>query len=307
MNLRAVDLNLLVVLDALIEERSVSRAARRVGLSQPATSAALGRCRHLFSDPLLERVRGSMRLTSRAEAMHEPIKEILSSVAALVAPREIDLKTVRQTVTLLMADVLMDLALPDLLEELATSAPGIDLSVLPWPSSTSATEALVSGSCDLAVSVIPSGDRSIRRELLFEENYRILMRRDHPAAASFDLDTWLDYPHVIVTRRGLLDTRLDEQLAAMERDRRVGLAVPSFTLVPQLLLRTDLIAMLPSRCVPTIGRDAYAIFDPPLPISGFPIHIAWHTRSDVDPVVQHVASRMREALAPLAGSPDGAP
>jgi DNA-binding transcriptional LysR family regulator len=215
MNLRAVDLNLLVVLDAILDERSVSRAAKRIGLSQPATSAALNRCRHLFADRLLERIQGSTRLTPRAATIREPLKAILTSVAAVVVPLETDLKTVNRTVSLLMADALIDMVVPDLMLDLGENAPGIGLVILPWTTATNATGALVSGSCDLAVSVLSSGHAEIHRELLFEDTYKVLMRLDHPAAARFSLESWLGYPHAIVSRRGRSDTKLDEGLASL--------------------------------------------------------------------------------------------
>lgn len=297
MNLRSVDLNLLVVLDAVLDETHVSRAAKRVGLSQPATSAALDRCRHLFSDPLLERVRGTMRPTPRAESLRQPIKEILASVASIVAPPVIDLLTAKQTVSLLMADVLVNLLMPDLLADLHEHAPGIDLVILPWQAAANATVALSQGECDLAVSVLPKDDATIRREFVFEDNYRILMRRDHPAAAAFDLDAWLAYPHVIVSREGLVLTKLDDQLALMKRERRIGLVVPSFSAVPALLLKSDLIAMLPTKCLPKSGRDVFASFALPIQVDRFAIHVAWHARSEADPVIRYVASAIRKILA----------
>ncbi|HEV2503643.1 MAG TPA: LysR family transcriptional regulator [Mesorhizobium sp.] len=297
MNLRSVDLNLLVVLDAVLDEAHVSRAARRIGLSQPAASAALERCRHLFSDRLLERVQGTMRPTPRGESLRRPVKDVLASVAAIVAPPAVDLLTVRQTVSLLMADVLVSLLMPELLADLRERSPGIDLVILPWQAAANATVALTQGDCDIAVSVLPKAETAIRRELLFEDSYRILMRRDHPAASCFNLDAWLAYPHVIVSRQGLAATKLDEQLERMERQRRIGLVVPSFSAVPPLLLRSDLIAMLPTRCLPKQQAKSFARFDLPIAVDGFAIHLAWHARSDSDPVIRHVASAIQTILA----------
>lgn len=297
MNLRSIDLNLLVVLDAILDEAHVSRAARRVGLSQPATSAALDRCRHLFEDRLLERVQGTMRPTPRAESLREPIKAILASVASIFAPPTLDLLTVRQRVSLLMADVLVNLLLPDLLAHLQQHAPGIDLVVLPWQAAGNATVALTQGDCDLAVSVLDKTESTIRRELVFEDGFRILMRADHPAASSFGLDTWMAYPHVIVSRQGLVRTRVDDQLALMGRERRVGLVVPSFSAVPPLLLRSDLIAMLPTKCLPRSNSARFASFELPIAMEAFAIHVAWHVRSDSNPLIRYLAAVIRKILS----------
>jgi DNA-binding transcriptional LysR family regulator len=104
MNLRSVDLNLLVVLDALLDEAHVTRAAERLGLSQPAASAALDRCRHLFGDPLLERGRGLMRLTPRAEALREPIRSVLSQAEAVLGAPQTPLSEIRQVVRVVMSE-----------------------------------------------------------------------------------------------------------------------------------------------------------------------------------------------------------
>ena len=104
MNLRSIDLNLLVVLDALLDEAHVSRAAARLNLSQPATSSALDRCRHLFGDPVLERGKGGMQLTPKAEALRDPLKNLLVGIAAVVDAPEEQLSEIRQTVRITTAD-----------------------------------------------------------------------------------------------------------------------------------------------------------------------------------------------------------
>ena len=130
--LRAVDLNLLVILDALLDEAHVTRAAARLGLSQPATSSALDRLRHLYGDPLLERGKGRLRLTPAAEALREPLKAILVSIAATLNAPKIDLRAVRRTVRLAMADNPAVSLVADLHRRLSESAPGLDLVILPW-------------------------------------------------------------------------------------------------------------------------------------------------------------------------------
>lgn len=299
MNLRSVDLNLLVVLDALLDEAHVSRAATRVGLSQPAASAALDRCRHLFGDPLLERGRGLMRLTPRAEALRLPLKAILAETSTLLDPVDTDLRSLRQTVRLVAADHPASLLAGPLHRRLAETAPGIDLVIQPWHGAQAALDALARGQTDLATSVFPKVDPSFRRHELLFETYRVVMRRGHPAASAFDLDAWLSYPHVLVSGRG--DTRgaLDEALEALGRRRRVAVVLPIFMMVPPLLLASDLIAMMPGRCLPPDPDGDFAVFRPPVAVDGFPLHLAWHVRRDRDPGVQHVAALVRQVFAEL--------
>ncbi|WEX07863.1 LysR family transcriptional regulator [Chelativorans sp. AA-79] len=296
MNLRSIDLNLLVVLDALLEEAHVSRAADRLGLSQPATSSALERCRHLFRDALLERGKGGMRLTPRAESLREPLKNLLAEVQAVIAPPQIPLSELRQTVRVLMADYPAVFVVGPLHERLRESAPGIDLVVETWRGAEQALDMLAKGAIDLAASVFTTHDAALRREELLREHYVVAMRRDHPAAPGFDLESWIAYPHVLVSGRGHMTGPLDEALAARNLARRVAVVVPNFSIVPQLLEGSDLIAMLPSRCMPR-ERDCLAAFEPPIAVDGFPLHLAWHKRRDGDQAVQHVAGILRELLA----------
>lgn len=296
MHLRSIDLNLLVVLDALLDESHVTRAADRLGLSQPAASAALDRCRHLFRDPLLERGRGLMRLTPRAEALRGPLKDLLAGVVAVLDPPPVPLAALRQTIRLVMADYPAIAVIAPLQRLLAATAPGIDLVIQPWHGAAAALDAMARGGTDLAVSVFPELAPGFRREELLRETYRVLLRRDHPAAAGFDLERWLAWPHILVSGRGETRGDLDEALVRLGRSRRVGLVVPSFLMVPPLVRHSDLIAMLPSRCLPP-EDPGFTTFQPPIPVEGFPLHLAWHVRRDADPGLRHVIGLIRGLLA----------
>ncbi len=299
MNIRAVDLNLLPVLDALLEEAHVSRAASRLNLSQPAASAALDRLRHLLGDPLLERGRGGMRRTAKAEALRAPLKDALAAVAAVLDPPAPSLAALRATVRVTMADAPAATVIGPLYARVAAEAPGLDLVLLPWAGAAAALEALAKGATDLAVSVLPEAEAIHRAELLREE-YVVAMRRDHPAAGGeagpFDLDRWLAHPHLLVSPRGETRGPLDAALLAHGRTRRVGLVVPSFLLVPAALAGSDLLAMVPSRALPPEAAASLRLLPPPIPVEGFPLHLAWHARRHGDPAVRHVGGLIRALL-----------
>ncbi|MDW3685186.1 LysR substrate-binding domain-containing protein [Cupriavidus sp. CV2] len=297
MNLRAIDLNLLTVLDALLDEAHVSRAAQRVGLSQPAASSALERCRHLFKDRLLERAPGGMQLTPKAQALRAPLKLALASVAAVIGAPEVDLASLSQTVRVRMADHPAVLVARQLHRQLAASAPGLNLVLQPWQGADAALDALARGDSDLAVSVFPAPGSDFRRRPLLREHYVVAMRRGHPASRDFTLARWLDYPHVLVSGRGDIQGPLDDALAGLGLARRVGMVVPSFMMVPPLLADSDLIAMLPSRCLPEDPAQALATFAPPVAVEGFSLHLAWHVRRDDDVAVRHVAGLIEGLLA----------
>lgn len=300
MNLRSIDLNLLVILDALLDEAHVSRAGAKLNLSQPATSSALDRCRHLFGDPLLERGKGGMRLTPKAQALRDPLKNLLVGIAAVVDAPEESLSDIRQTVRITTADHPGILIAGPLHQALARSAPGIDLVIQPWHGAPAALESLTRGASDIAVSVFPTIDEAaFHRETLLDEHYVVAMRKNHPAAGNFSFERWLDYPHILVSGRGDTRSSLDDQLAALGSIRRVGIVVPSFLMVAPLLDDSDLIAMMPAHTLPQDARGRFHVAPPPIPVAGFPLHLAWHRRRDKDRAVQHVADVLRTVFSGL--------
>ncbi|MDP3340831.1 LysR family transcriptional regulator [Frigidibacter sp.] len=295
MNLRSFDLNLLVILDALLDEAHVSRAADRLNLSQPAASAALQRCRHLFGDALLERGRGTMRLTPKAESLRAPLKSLLAGVTDLVDPVDPPLTELQQVLRISMTDFPALLVIGPLQQALATSAPGIDLVFQPWHGAEAARAALIAGVTDIAVSVLPGEAGELEVTNLLDEHYVTSLRPGHPAIPGFDLDRWLAYPHILVSGRGETRSPLDADLVRMGRARRVGLVVPSFGMVPDLLRGSDMIAMLPSRMMP-VAPDLVSL-PVPIPVAGFPLHLAWHRRRAKDAGLQHVAGLLAGMLA----------
>lgn len=294
MNLRTLDLNLLVVLDALLDEAHVTRAADRLCMSQSATSAALARCRSLFNDPLLERGRGTMRLTPYAQTLRAPLKSLLGNVVELINPPSLPLNQIQQTLRITMADYPALFVIGPLMQTLQASAPGINLIIQAWAGAESAKTALLNGSTDIAVSVFPQVEEELYCKTLLEEEYVVAMREQHPAAANFDIDGWLAYPHIVVSGKGENTTPVDAALAQRGLSRRVGLVLPNFQMVPPLLASSDLMALLPSRVVPlTQGITALPL---PVPVAGFPLHIAWHQRRSQDIALQHVAEILGQLL-----------
>ncbi len=297
MNLRLIDLNLLVILDALLDEAHVSRAAQRLGLTQPAVSAALQRCRALFDDPLLERGRAVMRRTARGESLRAPLKELLGGVEALVDPPEVPLDQIRQSIRIMIADQIAALLLPQLLDRLQATAPGIDLVVRTWRGAEQAYTDLLNGDVHLAMSLFDRDAEGLDRRHILDEHYVVVMRRSHPAAAAFDLDAWLAFPHVVVSGSGETRTPLDAQLAGLGHRRRVGIVVPSFMMVSDILLATDFIAMMPAHAIFEGLHDRIVVHAPPLPVDGFPLHLAWASRARGDRALMHVTNELAELVA----------
>ena len=298
MNLRGLDLNLLVILQALLDEAHVSRAARRVGLSQSAMSNALDRCRDMLGDPLLERAGPAMRLTPRAETLRGPLATILADIEDLVDRTDARLHEVRRAIHIVAADILAAALVRSLHAAVAKEAPGIDLSFHGWSGGTAALTQVEKGTVDVAVSVLPPVDpRHFVSEVVREEHYLLAMRAGHPLAADAVVTGWLDYPHVVVSAEGATHTGTDAQLAAAGLARRVGLTVPSFLLVPDLLRESDMLALLPSLCLTDERAAGLAIRPLPLPVSGFRLEMVRHRRNERDVAVNFVAGEIRRLLA----------
>lgn len=295
MTLRDVDLNLLVALDVLLEERKVVSAARRLGITQPSASAALQRCRRLFDDPLLIRAGRGMALTARAEALRVPVRDLVEQAGRLIGAVPPDLAQAERTVRLISSDVPALELLDGIGTRLRHTAPGVTLVLLPWRESEEVVDALARNQADLAISILPQARSGYHRTELCLESYCVAMRHDHPSAADFGIDGWLAAPHVIVSAVGARRTPLDDQLALIGRERRVALTVPGFLMVPPLIASSDLMAMLPRCCMRADRGLTYR--DPPIPVEGFPLHLATATRAEGDVAVSHVATLIRDYFA----------
>jgi DNA-binding transcriptional LysR family regulator len=301
-DLRSIDLNLLVVLDALLAEAHVTRAAQRVGLTQSAASNALDRLRHLFGDPLLERKRGGMQLTPVAQALQRPLRDALASLQGVLhLPRQ-DLKTVVQTVRILTMDAIATEMTTGLASRLAQTAPGVTLAILPWQGGEAALEDLAKGNADLVITVAPVLSAPLHQRALLDEHYLVAMRSDHPAAKNFSLEEWLRFPHIVVSGHGSATTAVDSVLSSRNLSRRAGVILPNFLMALPLLLGSDMIALLPSHALP---RDTKALttFRPPIPLDGFRLDLVWHDRRSEDQVVVHISELIVDLLKASGAGP----
>jgi DNA-binding transcriptional LysR family regulator len=297
-DLRSFDLNLLVALDALIIEGSVSEAARRIGIGQPAMSHALGRLRDLFGDPLLVRTGSTMRPTARALDLAEPVARILADIRAnVLADRAFLPERENRIFRLGASDYVMAAILPKLLAILHLAAPNLRLAAGPL-ARDEADAKLANGVVDVAVGYYPDAASSKKRETLFHENHVCLFDADACGTKSpITLHAYLSLPHFLVSSAGDFTGAVDIALAGMKRTRFVQLSTPSFLTIPFLLRGSRAVAIVPSRlahhCRDAIGL---AVCPPPVKVDGFDVEMVWHPRTESDPAQRWFRDRVREAV-----------
>lgn len=295
MSLHKTDLNLLKAFDALMLTRHVTRAAQLVGMGQPGMSAALGRLRETFQDDLLVKQGGEMVPTPRALALEPEVRRLLRDIGRLVTePDKFDPKTSQRCVPIRLSDLLSRLLLPGLLECLNRDAPGISLEILHLgPDAT--VDALEQNRIELAVSTDLRAPKSIRSEFYFKDHVVIAARADHPGLAGLGtLEGFLETPQIKVAQSPIDDRFADRQLARIGRQRHVRATVPHWLAVPDMVARSDLIAILPD----SIARKAQAQHDltliaPPFPDSSFDWSLYWHRRLADDPAILFLQERLR--------------
>ncbi len=301
MNLAGVDLNLLVVLDALLTESSVTRAAQRVGLSQSATSHALGRLRRLLDDPVLVRTPQGMVLTPRAEGLAAPVRSALEQLEDSIAPPSpFDPSQSTHGFNLSLEDAGQVGLLPLLAERLKTEAPGVDLCIHS-AAAGSPTDAVAAGSVDLALTVSPEPTEGIHAEVVFTTSYVSIVRADHPdVGRRLTLKRFSELGHIVLAGPGSVDPEIDLALAACSRSRRAALAVPSLLPIPWLVARSDLVATVPALLLGLEReRIPLARHTPPIPIDSTTGSLVWHERTHYDAAHRWLRGVVREACQRL--------
>jgi DNA-binding transcriptional LysR family regulator len=287
-NLAGIDLNLLVVLEALLEEMHVTRAGERVGMSQPAVSNALVRLRGLFGDPLMVRVGRRMQLTERAHQLKEPLLETLDALRrTLDSPAAFDASAARFPIRLFASDYLTVVLAPLLRERLQTEAPGADL-VICWGDRHRVLDMLRSGSVDFAVGHFAlDASADFRRAEVFHEEPVVLGRRGHPAfAGPLTLDAFCAAPHLSVSYEGNAFGYVDQALARAGVNARSDIIVPHFGIAPFLLLDSDLLMVAGSRLGAAFaGSLPIEMRAPPFPIEPLRIEAMWHNGIERNPAL----------------------
>lgn len=293
-----MDLNLLVTLEALLSERNVTRAAARLHLSQPAVSSQLNRLRRVFDDPLLIPAQRGMIPTAKALELLQPLRDALDQVRAVAdGQREFDPRRTTLDVTIACTDYLQAAVIAPLCIELKQRAPHVRVAIRHLDVHR-LEEQMTRGDVDLALMTPQSAPATLRTRHLFDERYVLIARRDHPRIKSrVTLQSFSEAEHVIVSLRGGdFATPVDEMLAQLGHRRRVAISAASFLFVPDIVSRSDLVALVPARLV-AHRSDSLRVLKPPFDVQGFAVGMVWHERNHA-----HAAHRwVRDAILELIG------
>lgn len=297
------DFSLFHALQVLLEQRSVSRAADHLGVSQPAMSRILARLRDQFKDPLLVRGRNGMMLTPRAEALQSPLRRWLREGDSLLAPPEFEPGSTRRVFRIASSDFGMLSVVAPAVSTLQAEAPNGSLAVEPLAGDSLGR--LAEGELDLVITGYPPEGAGLNFRLLFSDHYLGLAGGAHPihqgAASRADLLNW---PHVVThVGRGLGDW-IAEALPEIEFGRGV-IQSNSFSLTPYLVAAGEAVAILPARAARRFARThGLKTFEAPVEIEPLDYFIVWHDRSQTDPGALWLINILSEATPDRSGSPE---
>lgn len=300
------DLNLLVAFSVLFEERSVTRAALRLGVTQPTLSHSLAKLREALDDPLFVRSPGGMVPTPRAEQLAPLVAAGLDQLArGLRDDSSFDPSRTTRTFRVFFTDYSQLLLLPGLAARLAQQAPQAELLVHATP--TFVREQLESGELDLAVSGSAPAEPLTCRRLLVDP-YILLIRRDHPAAqGELTLQRYVELPHLLVSPQGSGPTAVDPALAQLGLKRRVLLRISSFVAAPFVVAQTDHVLTIPRLLALRLCDPLPLVMRPP-PLAVPPVTLSayWHPRASEDPAHRWLRAQLTDVAAELvarAGEP----
>jgi DNA-binding transcriptional LysR family regulator len=302
-NLRNIDLNLLVVLDALLSEGNVSRAGLRIGLSQSAMSAALARLREVFNDPLLVRVGRELALTRYAEELRVPVKETLARIEqTLLQKAAFDPKTSTRTFSISASDYAGLVLLTHVVRAVAAEAPNVTLHLL--PRSREAARILQNGQADIVIE--PSelfGETEFLSVPLLADRWLCAVdaKNPHVRKNSISRKQFLELPHLVY---GIGPDRqlnlADQHLAELGVRRRIDVTVESFLLVPFLIQGTDLVSLVLERAAKRLAHTAHIrTLEPPFDLPDIHERMYWHPRHTTDSGHRWLRDRLQSIAADL--------
>lgn len=299
-SLRDVDLNLLVLLDALLREEGVTRAAERVGMSAPAMSRALGRLREQLGDPLLVRAGRELVPTPRARELAPEVRSLVEAIERVMRPQETPvLESLERRFRIRATDHVLAVLGGAVDARVGAEAPGVDLHYS--PNLPSDPEDLREGRVDLAIGVYHQAPPELRRTTLFHDRFVCVVREEHPSVKRKpSLERFAALEHVLVAPRFQPGSVVDRALAEHGLERRIARVVPYFLAALHLVSGTDYVLTVSERLARAEAeRFGLRVVSAPLELPRYPIHALWHPRLDADGAHRWLRGVIGEAAAAL--------
>lgn len=304
-NLSGFDLNLLKVLDALLREGSTVRAGARLGLSQPAVSAALGRLRAALGDALFVRVGQGLEPTYFARSLQVELRQTLDALAVMLDGTQFDPAVARESVRIAGSDFFAELLMPALGAVVAREAPGMQLHLVDLVPQSYAS-VLDEAKADIALVPRVEVPDWVERQPVFSSDFPVIACRGHPRLARLapgaviPLDLFCDLGHVVFSPEGKPAAMGDAALAAVGRKRHVVMTLPVFSGVYLAVAGSDLVALLPGQLARHVaGRLPIEIYQPPMQVGRATMHMIWLKQQARNPAQAWLRARIAEILAPL--------
>lgn len=286
--MKSLDLNLLHIIVTLQEEGSVSKAAERLGLTQPTVSGALAKLRESLDDQLFIRSGGAMRPTAKTLAMLKPIQEVLTLVQEdILADGTFTPESVNSTITVALSDVGETVFLPKLMQAVRQQAPQATLRSVNLPHN-GLVDALESGAVDLAIGFFPDLARAnIFQQRLLSHHFVCLLRADHPVGTrgKLTLSQFLQLEHAVVHAPGRSQEIFEQYLKKEKIHRKIFLTTPNFLSIPSIIMRSDLVVTVPHAMGIAFGKPAYGLkaVDLPFPSPRINLRQHWHRKYNKAP------------------------
>lgn len=307
MNLSGFDLNLLKVLDALLTEGSTVAAGRKVGLSQPAVSAALNRLRHAFADPLFVRVGQRLEATDRARQLTVPVRTILDSAEVLLSgPGSFDPACAERVFKLSGSDYFSEMLMPELARRLSQTAPGIRVQMVDLVPDNH-VQAIEHHRVDLALTPVAVFPDWAAHQRVFRSAFVVVARAGHArlahagvtAGSAVPLDLYCGLQHILFSQEGKLKGMGDAALDRIGRTRHVAMTMPSFLGICRAVSDSDMIALIPKPLADRVaGEMGLSVHPAPMPVDLAEIHMVWHKRSSTSPAHQWLRAIVADILRP---------
>jgi DNA-binding transcriptional LysR family regulator len=303
MHLHRIDLNLLVVLDAIFSEGGITKAGDKLHLTQPAISHALARLRELFDDPLFVREGRAMVPTPLARSLEQPIRRTLRALeVTLNEVQQFDAASTQRHFSVAVRDVLEATVLPPLLARVAAAAPSIDISAIRADRRTLETE-LAAGTLDAALDVLLPLSDEIRHQRISSDHQVVVLRRDHPLLKeTFDLAAYLRQHHVLVSSRRSGPALEDVELSRQGLKRRIRLRCQHYFAACRVVSQTDLLLTMPAHYAELANQQFGNVVLPfPMEMPSLDVYLYWHASVDKEPANRWLREQLIATLIPDGG------